>query len=191
MRNTKLHRNVGVAVLGAVGYVLMLFEFPVLPAFPFLKLDVSDLVVLLAVLLYGWRGGVLAAFIRSGLHFLLTGAGLINLVGDGAGFLASVGLMLPLAILIQREYNFRRAALGLAGGVVSLTIIMSVLNLLVIMPMYMALLHFQLGMSTMRYILIGVVPFNLIKGVVVAVLFLVVAKVLNYWLKAHNVAGRA
>lgn len=191
MINTKLHRNIGVAVLGAIGYVLMLFEFPVLPAFPFLKLDVSDVAILLGLLLYGWRGAVGTAFIRSMLHFVLTGAGLVNLVGDSAAFLASVGLMIPLALLIRSGYSWPRAVGGMIGGTLSMTVIMSVLNLLVIMPMYMAVMNFQLGMSTMRYVLIGVVPFNLIKGAVLTVVFLVVAKAMNYWLSRHAMRNHA
>ncbi len=185
MRSSKLHRSVGMAVLGAVGYVLMLFELPILPAFPFLKLDASDIVVLLALLLYGWRGAVGTAFVRSLLHFVLTGAGLINLVGDSAAFLASVGLMIPLALLVRREYNWPRAVFGMIGGTLSMTVIMSVLNLVLIMPMYLAVMNFHLGMSTIRYVLIGVVPFNLIKGAFLTVLFLMVAKALNYWLAKH------
>jgi riboflavin transporter FmnP len=191
MRNSKLHRLVGMAVLGAIGYVLMLFEFPVLPAFPFLKLDVSDVAILLALLLYGAKGAVGTALVRSLLHFILTGAGLVNLVGDSASFLASVGLMIPLAILISKQYSWRRAAIGMIGGTITMTVIMSVLNLVVIMPMYMAVMNFHLGMSTMRYVLIGVVPFNLIKGAVLTIVFLVVAKAMNYWLSKHTVTHAA
>jgi riboflavin transporter FmnP len=37
-------------------------------------------------------------------------------------------------------------------------------------------------MSTTKYVLIGVVPFNLIKGVVVSVVFFALAKALMPWL---------
>ncbi|MEO2873773.1 ECF transporter S component, partial [Lacticaseibacillus paracasei] len=63
--SSKVHRLVGIALLAAIGYVLMMFSFPIIPAFPFLKLDLSDLVVLLGGLLYGPAGGIGVAFIRS------------------------------------------------------------------------------------------------------------------------------
>ncbi|KRM55984.1 membrane protein [Lacticaseibacillus sharpeae JCM 1186 = DSM 20505] len=179
------------AVLGAIGYVLMLFEVPVLMAFPFLKLDLSDLVVLMALLLYGVQGAIGTALVRSLLHFVLTGAGLVNLVGDSAAFFASVGLMLPLALAIKNGYSWKKALGGLIAGTVTLTIIMSLLNLVLIMPMYMAVMNFHLGMSTLRYVLIGVVPFNLIKGVVLTVVFLAVAKAMNYWLAKHAATRQA
>ena len=79
---SKVHRLVGIALLAAIGYVLMMFSFPIIPAFPFLKLDLSDLVVLLGGLLYGPVGGIAVAFVRSLVHFALTGGGVVNLIGD-------------------------------------------------------------------------------------------------------------
>lgn len=35
MARTNLHRLVGVALLAAIGYILMLFDFPIFPLFPF------------------------------------------------------------------------------------------------------------------------------------------------------------
>ncbi len=80
---SKVHRLVGIALLAAIGYVLMMFSFPIIPAFPFLKLDLSDLVVLLGGLLYGPVGGIAVAFVRSLVHFALTGGGVVNLIGFG------------------------------------------------------------------------------------------------------------
>ncbi|WP_225047294.1 ECF transporter S component [Lacticaseibacillus kribbianus] len=191
MSSSKLHRLVGVALLAAVGFVLQMFlEFPILPAFPFLKLDLSDLTVLLGGLLYGPVGGVMVAFVRSLLHYVLTGGGVINLVGDAASFIASVGFMWPVVAMMTNKNSLGRQIGGLIGGTLSLTVIMSVLNWLVIMPMYLAVMNFSLGMSTLKYVLIGVVPFNLIKGVVVSVVFFALAKALMPWLEKQRRASQ-
>jgi riboflavin transporter FmnP len=183
MSGSKVHRLVGIALLSAVGFILQMFlEFSILPMFPFLKLDLSDLTVLLGGLLYGPVGGIAVAFVRSLLHFLMTGAGIVNLVGDLASFIASVGFMYPVVMLMKSKNSLGRQVAGLAGGTISLTVIMSILNLVAIMPMYLAVMNFQLGMSTTKYVLIGVVPFNLIKGVVVSVVFFALAKALMPWL---------
>lgn len=168
---SKSHKLVGIALLAGIGFILMFLSVPLI--FPFLKLDLSDITVLLGGLLYGPLGGIGVAFVRSLLHFLMTGAGLINLVGDTAAFIASVGFMLPI---VWGETHKVKAPLSLAAGTISLTLVMSILNLVLIMPMYMAVMNFQLGMSTLRYVLIGVVPFNLIKGVVVSTVFFVIAR---------------
>ena len=112
----------------------------------------------------------------------MTGAGIVNLVGDLASFIASVGFMYPVVMLMKSKNSLGRQIAGLAGGTISLTVIMSILNLVAIMPMYLAVMNFQLGMSTTKYVLIGVVPFNLIKGVVVSIVFFALAKALMPWL---------
>ena len=179
---SKVHRLVGIALLAAIGYVLMMFSFPIIPAFPFLKLDLSDLVVLLGGLLYGPVGGIAVAFVRSLVHFALTGGGVVNLIGYLAAFIASVGFLLPVVYTIRGKHLIWRQIDGLVLRTLRLTVVMSVLNWLVITPMYMAVFNFNLGMSLTKYVLIGVVPFNLIKGVVISVAFFAIAKALAPWL---------
>ncbi|WP_262350625.1 ECF transporter S component [Lactiplantibacillus plantarum] len=43
MQHTTLHRLVGIALLGAISYILMLLEFPILPVAPWMKIDFSDI----------------------------------------------------------------------------------------------------------------------------------------------------
>ena len=187
MSGSRVHRLVGIALLSAVGFVLMMYlAFPILPMFPFLKLDLSDLLVLLGGLLYGPTGGIMVAFVRSLLHFVLTGGGIVNLIGDLAAFIASVGFMLPVVMTMKPKSGLGREISGLALGTLSLTVIMSLLNWVIIMPMYLAVMSFPLGMSVTRYVLIGVVPFNLIKGAVVSVVFFAIAKALMPWLEKQR-----
>lgn len=189
MHSSRLHKMVGVAVLAAIGFVLMNFAIPIIPAFPFLTLDLSDLVILLAALLYGVSGGVEVALIRSLLHFVITGASVVTLIGDTAAFLASLAFMLPLALLVKNHYNWQRALSGIVIGTLALTVVMSLLNYFVLMPMYVSALGFKLNVSLGTYVLAGVVPFNLIKGVVVGAVFLVVARILNWWLARNRQAS--
>ncbi|WP_390404521.1 ECF transporter S component [Lacticaseibacillus jixiensis] len=189
MSGSKVHRLVGIALLAAVGFILQMFlAFPILPMFPFLKLDLSDLTVLLGGLLYGPVGGIAVAFVRSLVHYVMTGGGVVNLIGDTAAFIASVGFMWPVVMLMKSKNSLGRQVGGLLGGTLSLTVIMSFLNLVAIMPVYMWAMNFQLGMSTMKYVLIGVVPFNLIKGAVISVVFFLCAKALMPWLDKQRAA---
>ena len=184
MSGSKVYRLVGVAMLAAVGFVLMNFGIPLF--FPFLKLDFSDLTVLLGGLIYGPVGGIAVAFVRSLLHWVFTGGGIVNLIGDAAAFIASVGFMVPVVLAIRNHTSVPRQLLGLGLGTLSLTAIMSVLNWLVLMPLYLWAWNFKLGMSTLRYVLVGVIPFNLIKGLVISIVFFAVAKALMPWLEKHG-----
>ena len=148
MSGSKVHRLVGIAMLAAVGFVLQMFlAFPILPGFDFLKLDLSDLTVLISGLLYGPAGGIMVAFVRSLLHFVMTGGGFVNLIGDGTAFVASVLFMWPPVALMHSKNSLWRQIAGLVGGTLTLTIVMIVLNWLVLMPVYMAVMGFHLGMS--------------------------------------------
>ncbi|GAB7170933.1 hypothetical protein TUA1478L_29280 [Lactiplantibacillus plantarum] len=53
MQHTTLHRLVGIALLGAIAYILMLLEFPILPVAPWMKIDFSDIPILIGLFLFG------------------------------------------------------------------------------------------------------------------------------------------
>jgi len=186
MRVSKVRTMVGVAMLGAISFIVMFFEFPIILAFPFLKIDFSDVIVLLGTFIYGPIGGIGVAVIRSLLHFIMTGASLPSLVGDFAGVMASIFYLLPFYYLFNRQKSVLWGQV-IAGTVssISMTIVMCLANWLFILPMYIKLLNFNLGMSMTKYVFIGLVPFNLIKGALVTVVFAVLYLRILPWLKQH------
>lgn len=60
----RIQRMVGIACLGALAFILMMFEFPIIPVASYLKIDFSDIPVLLGGYLYGPLAGVVVAFIK-------------------------------------------------------------------------------------------------------------------------------
>lgn len=70
--NNKVQKMVSIAMLAAIGTVLQFVAFPIMPAFSFLKIDFSDIPILLGMFLYGPLAGVITAFVRSLLHLFLT-----------------------------------------------------------------------------------------------------------------------
>lgn len=97
--NNKVQKMVSIAMLAAIGTVLQFVAFPIMPAFSFLKIDFSDIPILLGMFLYGPLAGVITAFVRSLLHLFLTGLAPQNMVGDFASFLASSIFTLPILFL--------------------------------------------------------------------------------------------
>ncbi|XBG82447.1 ECF transporter S component [Enterococcus cecorum] len=192
MKNSRVQKLVGVAVLVAMALVLQYLAFPILPTFSFLKIDFSDIPVLLSMFLFGPLAGVSTAFIRSFLHLLTTGiADPANMVGDVASFLASMVFALPIYMFFKDATKKSNRYLGLFVGICSLTIFMSVANYFAITPLY---LHFyslsanqMLGMALSKYIAIGVIPFNIIKGALVSVVFVVLHAKLLPWLSRKTV----
>ncbi|EGO2580397.1 ECF transporter S component [Enterococcus faecalis] len=192
--NNKVQKMVSIAMLAAIGTVLQFVAFPIMPAFSFLKIDFSDIPVLLGMFLYGPLAGVITAFVRSLLHLFLTGLAPQNMVGDFASFLASSIFTLPIFYFFGKKKNIRtNRIVGLVSGILALTIFMSIANYFVITPIYLQLYGVTtqqfLGTSLASYVAIGIVPFNLIKGLLVSGVFLVLHAKLLPWLskKQHTI----
>ena len=192
--NNKVQKMVSIAMLAAIGTVLQFVAFPIMPAFSFLKIDFSDIPILLGMFLYGPLAGVITAFVRSLLHLFLTGLAPQNMVGDFASFLASSIFTLPIFYFFGKKKNIRtNRILGLVSGILALTIFMSIANYFVITPIYLQLYGVTtqqfLGTSLASYEAIGIVPFNLIKGLLVSGVFLVLHAKLLPWLskKQHTI----
>ena len=192
--NNKVQKMVSIAMLAAIGTVLQFVAFPIMPAFSFLKIDFSDIPILLGMFLYGPLAGVITAFVRSLLHLFLTGLAPQNMVGDFASFLASSIFTLPIFYFFGKKKNIRtNRIVGLVSGILALTIFMSIANYFVITPIYLQLYGVTtqqfLGTSLASYVAIGIVPFNLIKGLLVSGVFLVLHGKLLPWLskKQHTI----
>ncbi|WP_434135847.1 ECF transporter S component [Enterococcus faecalis] len=192
--NNKVQKMVSIAMLAAIGTVLQFVAFPIMPAFSFLKIDFSDIPILLGMFLYGPLAGVITAFVRSLLHLFLTGLAPQNMVGDFASFLASSIFTLPIFYFYGKKKNIRtNRIVGLVSGILALTIFMSIANYFVITPIYLQLYGVTtqqfLGTSLASYVAIGIVPFNLIKGLLVSGVFLVLHAKLLPWLskKQHTI----
>ncbi|MFZ3641883.1 ECF transporter S component [Enterococcus faecalis] len=192
--NNKVQKMVSIAMLAAIGTVLQFVAFPIMPAFSFLKIDFSDIPILLGMFLYGPLAGVITAFVRSLLHLFLTGLAPQNMVGDFASFLASSIFTLPIFYFFGKKKNIRtNRIVGLVSGILALTIFMSIANYFVITPVYLQLYGVTtqqfLGTSLASYVAIGIVPFNIIKGLLVSGVFLVLHAKLLPWLskKQHTI----
>ena len=182
MTNNKTKRLVGIAMLASIAWVISMISFPILPGSPFLKIDFSDLAVLFGMYVYGPLAGVAIAFIRSLLSYAQKGGEMGFPIGDTAAFIATLSYTLPLYLIIAKKGTALKFKL-LAGGAasVSLTATMALANWLFIAPAYMAVMGFSVG-PMRTYLLFAIVPFNMIKGPIVAVLFFIAFSKLKPWL---------
>nr|WP_174760380.1 ECF transporter S component [Alkalibacterium pelagium] len=182
MTNNKTKRLVGIAMLASLAWVISMFSFPILPGSPFLKIDFSDLAVLFGMYVYGPLAGVAIAFIRSLLSYAQKGGEMGFPIGDTAAFIATLSYTLPLYLIIAKKgtaLKFKLLATGTAS--LSLTVAMALANWLFIAPAYMAVMGFSVG-PMRTYLLLAIVPFNLIKGPIVAIIFFIAFSKLKPWL---------
>lgn len=175
------------ALLSGMSFLLLFFEVPILPLFDFLKLDISELPVLLATLLMGPLSGTGVAFIRSLLHFIFQGGNVLALIGDTAGWIASMCYLWPVYLWTKhKQLTITRLLSGLMLSTFVMTLVLSLLNLWIILPLYLKVLDFGFGMPVSQVVLWGILPFNLIKGLVLAILFTILLKALTPWLTQRN-----
>ncbi|ALG24882.1 ECF transporter S component [Lactiplantibacillus plantarum] len=188
MQHTTLHRLVGIALLGAIAYILMLLEFPILPVAPWMKIDFSDIPILIGLFLFGVGGAFVITIIKLLLHSAMMGFAIYDLIVSFASFLGTAVLILAFA-LVLRYYRGNpkwRMPVAIVVATIGLVVIESLANLTFVLPFYLQVMGMKLSMSLNTVVLVAVIPFNLIKGLLVGNVFWLVYQRLAKWLGNHN-----
>ncbi len=170
MKNSKLSFITKVGVLSAAAIILYYLEFPILPAFPWLMIDFSEVPVLLGGFALGPIAGVLIELIKNLLHFAFKSA--TGGVGELANFLLGVAFIVPAVIIYDRKKSIKTAIIGMIVGLIVSCLMSVVLNLYLFIPLYFP------GMPVKEiwaYIAAGAVPVTAIKffvnGIIVYVIY--------------------
>lgn len=170
------------AMFAALSGVLMCFEVPLPFAPPFYKMDISELPILMLSLYLGPVAGVSGEMLKVLVKLLIKGTS-TAFVGDFANFLIGVSMILPASVFYHWRKTLKRAVLGLALGGVVMTIFGSMMNAFYLVPKFAIMFGLPLeaiiAMGTAvnpsitslnTLILYAVVPFNLLKAVIVSFL---------------------
>ena len=171
-----------VALFSAMAGVLMLLEIPLFFAPSFYKMDLSELPIMICTFYLGPVAGVVSELIKILLKLVLKGT-TTAFVGDFANFAVGCSFVLPASIVYHLKRSRGSALIGLIVGTVCMTVFGSAFNALYLIPKFAQLFHMELdtivamGTEVNRHItslstlvLYAVVPFNLLKGVVVSLL---------------------
>ena len=129
-----------IAILAALGFVLMAFAQIPYPFAPWLKIEISELVTIIAYALYGFPGGLSVALIKTLLNLFVHGPVGLG-IGDLTAFITSC--MFLLGLFITSRLKWFKKGLGfriLSYGVIAtlVTIVMTLLNAIVITPSYLS-----------------------------------------------------
>ena len=176
-----------IGILSAFAAALMFIETMV-PFTPgFLKLDVSELPVMLGTFALGPVAGVVIELLKNLIHFLMKSS--TGGVGELANFIVGTAFLVPAGLIYRRRKDKTHALAGMAVGTVSMALVGAAVNYWFLIPVYVSVMGFPLdaiiGMGTAALpaitdlgtlILYGIVPFNLFKGMVISVLTLLVYK---------------
>jgi len=189
-----------IGVLSAIATILMLFEVPLWFAPSFYKVDLSELPVLIGSFAIGPMAGVIIELIKVLLNLLVNGTTTAG-VGEAANFVIGCAMVVPAAIIYKMGKSKSSAIIGLGTGTAVMTIVGSLMNAFIILPVYAKAFNMPIaaliGMgsainpainSLSSFVLFAVAPFNLLKGVVVSIITILIYKKISPIL--HNMMGK-
>ena len=177
---------VKVSVLATIGMILMFFDMSVGFAPSFLKLDFADLPALIGAFAMGPMAGVLVQLVKNLLSLMIEGSKTGG-VGELSNFIVGSILVYSAGFVYYRKKTFNMAVLGLAVGVITMTLAATLSNYYLVFPIYAKIMPLdqiiEMASKVNKYvvdykslILFAVVPFNLLKGTAVSALTLLMYK---------------
>jgi riboflavin transporter FmnP len=173
-----------IGMLSSLAYVLSLIKFP-LPTFPtFLKLDFSDVPALIAALVLGPVAGILVELIKNIVDYMITGSDTGIPVGHFANFIAGISFILPTYFIYNKIKTKKGMIVGLVSSVLITSVALSLFNYFVLLPAYMTIMGWgdMSSVELRQFVVSFILPFNLIKGVIVSTLFMLVFIKMNSWI---------
>lgn len=181
---------VTIGLFSALAYVLMLLESP--GYLGFLRIEFSDVPAILGGLGYGPAAGVFIELIKNLIKVLST-----KTIGAGelSNFLVESAFVIPLSIIYRKWKGKHKLLVGYVVSVISMCIAGMLVNYFITVPIYSnmfggmeALIGFVGGMtpgflptidSIWKLIVIGITPFNVVKGTMMAVVSYYVFKLVK------------
>lgn len=180
--SSNLVKMIVLSLMAAVSLVLFFISFPLPLMPPYLKVDFSDVPALIAALIFSPLAGILVLFMKGLLYFLASGA--TDPIGVAANFIAGTIFITPVAYLYHKHKTLKSVIIGLSIGAVGMALIMSVLNYIIILPAYSWLVGMEMNDQIKWFsVVAGILPFNLIKGVIISVLFIPLFMKLHVWIE--------
>ena len=166
------------AMFAAIATVVMFFEFPLPFCPPFLKVDLSGAVSLLAAFMFGPTSAVLITMVKDIIHAFSSSTGCVGELGD---FLMTSAFCVVSSLVYRRRHTKQGAVLGMACGTVAMTIVSCFTNKYMLIPFFAKVMPIEAILSACAkvnpligsidtYVLFGVIPFNLVKGLILSLI---------------------
>ena len=192
MKKDTTHNLTVAAMLSAVAFILMFIEFPIPMLIPaFIKMDFSDLPALLGAFALGPVYGVIISFMKNLLHIVIKGTS-TACVGELSNFILGAIFSAVAGYLYKHHKSRKTAIIGAVAGAVAMGVLSVPSNYFVVYPAYVQFYHMPLeailGMyqailpsadSLIKCLILFNLPFTLVKGLMDAVLCMLIYKPLS------------
>lgn len=170
------------ALMCAIALLLSFIEFPLFPAASFLKLDFSLVPTTVVGFAYGAGPGLVVGLACAVAHAAITG----NWVGCLMSCIVAVVYIVPAAIIYRRMHTMKGGIVGLVVSTVCLVVGIIIANL-IIDPLFYGM-PFE---AVAALVVPAILPFNVIKGVLVSALTLLVYKSISNLITPTKKQARA
>lgn len=196
MKNQNTRKLTVTAIMGTIGFILMMLEFPLSFIIPsFIKFDFSELPALITAFSLGPWWGVAVCLIKNLLHlFVGSTAG----VGELSNFVLGAIFVFVAGIIYKHKKTRGGALIGTLAGAFSMAFISVLTNYFFVYPIYAKMLipmEAIIGMyqdllpsvdGLFEALLIFNFPFNLVKGLIDAAICFLIYKKLSPVLKVSK-----
>ena len=176
-----------VGMLSVIAFILMYFQLPItFVAPPFMKLDISDLPVLMGAFTMGPVFGIIIAALKNILRIVFKGTMTAG-IGELSNFIISSTFAFVSAYFYRKHRTYKGAIISLTMGVLAMTFLAMLSNYFVVFPLYAKVMPMDAiiamgsaitskitGLFTMM--IYSVLPFNLIKGFTTSAVMMLVYK---------------
>lgn len=160
-----LNKMIKISLLVAISVLLMYFDFPIIPAFPWLQIDLSEMPALIGGFAYGPLMGGIIVVLKVILRFFLKGTG-TAFIGEIANIIVGLALVVTAAYIYHRNKSKKTAIVGMIIGALVMQVAGILANIYILLPLFGMKMK---GAELANYIFLGIVPFNAIKAIMVSV----------------------
>lgn len=169
-----------IAVFSALAFVVSLFDFPIFPATPFLKLDFGNVFILLVSFLLGPIEGVISCVVKETLRIIGSSSGG---VGEIANMITTCAYILLPSVVYHYKKGIKTVAVCLFIACFLGTGAALLTNRFITFPLYMG----AGAAAVFEEVFLFIVLFNLIKTASVSVLTLLLYKRLSLFFKKMKI----
>lgn len=173
--NKNIKKIAIIALFSALSAILMYFDFPLPIAPTFMKMDLSELPVIIGGFILGPVGCIAIAVLKVFIKFVLKGTS-IMFFGELANIIGSITYSLPASILYNSFKTKKGAIIGLLIGILLSSAVCTICNALFLFPVYINVFHMSEEViikmcsailpfidSMTKVYIFSVLPFNIIK----------------------------
>lgn len=194
MKNTFTTKNIaGMAVFSALSFIIYLLEIPIFAGTPadMLKLDFSNVTVMLAGFMYGPIPAIIVTAVKEAIHIAV---GTTGGVGELANFIITTCYVLLPSVVYKHRKGIKTVIISLIFACVIQCGTALLVNRYVNFPFYMGSVPFvpnETSDSAFAYLWGFILLFNAIKSVAVSLLTVLLYKKVSKVFKKINLQNSA